>query len=139
MRIFPNSLLRSATLILVAFLFIAAGVTHFTNPDFFLEIVPPYLPAPLLLVYVSGVFEILGGLGVLVPRYRRLAGFGLLLLLVAVFPANIYMALNPEQFPEASLTALYTRLPLQFLFAWLVWFAACSEQSQSFPPKQNTS
>jgi len=103
----------------VGIFFIIVGVTHFTNPDFFLSIVPPYLPAPLALVYVSGCFEILGGLGVMLPATRTLAGYGLLALLVAVYPANIHMAMNPDIPPAA----LYGRLPIQFVFAWVVWWA----------------
>lgn len=114
---------RKLGLYIVAAFFVGVGITHFTNPDFFVAIVPPYLPAPLTLVYVSGVCEILGGLGVLVPATRRLAGYGLLALLVAVYPANIHMAMNPEQFPEIAPAALYARLPLQFVFAWAVWWA----------------
>ncbi len=116
-------------LFLVAFFFTGAGVMHFTSPTFFVAIVPPYLPAPEMLVAVSGVFEILGGLGVLIPATRRWAGYGLLALLVAVYPANIHMALHPEQFPDMSPTSLYVRLPFQFVFAALVWFGACSPKS----------
>ena len=75
-----------------ALFFVAVGVTHFTHPAFFLKIMPPALPAHLALVYLSGAFEILGGLGLLVPRTRRFAGWGLIALLIAVFPANLYMA-----------------------------------------------
>lgn len=128
----PRTSIRSGALILVALIFIAAGVTHFTNPDFFVAIVPPYLPAPLTLVYISGLFEILGGLGVLYPPTRRWAGIGLILLLIAVFPANVYMALNPELFTELSpAIGLYIRLPLQLLLGWFVWVAAISEKSQT--------
>jgi uncharacterized membrane protein len=113
---------RKFGLYIVAAFFVGVGITHLTNSDFFVAIVPPYLPAPLMLVYVSGVFEVLGGIGVLVPATRQLAAYGLLALLVAVYPANIYMAMNPEQFPDIAPAALYARLPLQFLFAWLVWW-----------------
>ncbi len=116
-------------LVLVAVLFVAVGVRHFTHPDFFIAIVPPYLPAPAALVYVSGFFEILGGIGVLVPATRKWAGYGLLALLVAVYPANIHMALNPDQFPDMTPTALWVRMPFQFVFAALVWFGACSPKS----------
>jgi uncharacterized membrane protein len=108
---------------LLAAAFIYVGVGHFTGPEFFVAIVPPYLPEPLLLVYASGVAEIAGGVGVLVPRLRRLAGWGLLALLVAVYPANIHMALHPELFPQMTPAALYGRLPFQFLFAAWVWWA----------------
>ena len=118
-------------LVLVAILFTLVGIRHFTSPEFFTAIVPPYLPSPLALVYISGVAEIAGGIGVLVPATRRWAGYGLLALLVAVYPANIHMALNPDQFPDMSPTALWVRLPFQFVFAAMVWFAACSPGSQS--------
>lgn len=112
---------RIALLLLAAF-FVSAGVSHFTNEAFFVRIVPPWLPAPLLAVQLSGVAEIAGGVGVLIPRLRRLAGFGLLALLVAVYPANVHMALHPELFPEMTPTALYVRLPLQFVaMAWVWW------------------
>ncbi len=98
---------------------IGVGITHFTNPDPFVRIVPALLPAPLLLVYVSGVFEILGGLGLLIPRVRLYAAWGLIALYVAVFPANINMALNHIQLDPAHPIpewAAWGRLPFQFLF-----------------------
>ena len=73
-------------------------------------------PLHLEAVYLSGLFEILGGVGVLIARTRSIAGWGLLALLIAVYPANIYMALRPEAFPDIPLFALYFRLALQFLF-----------------------
>jgi uncharacterized membrane protein len=73
-------------------------------------------------VYLSGVLEVLGGLAVLVPGIRGLAGWGLIFLLVAVYPANVHMALHPELFPSMSTFALYARLPLQLVFiAWAYW------------------
>ena len=131
MEFLPPSLPRKAGLLAVAAFFCFAGVGHFTNAGFFVAIVPPYLPAPLALVYISGVFELLGGLGVLHPSTRRLAGFGLLALLLAVYPANIHMALHPTDFPEMPAAALYSRLPLQFVFAAIVWWTACSSGSQT--------
>ena len=77
---------------------------------------PPIFPLHLEAVYLSGLFEILGGVGVLIARTRSIAGWGLMALLIAVYPANIYMALTPEAFPDISLFALYFRLALQFLF-----------------------
>lgn len=119
----PARISQRIALFVVAFFFTYAGVSHFTNPAFFVAIMPPYLPAHLELVYLSGVFEILGGLGVLVPATRRLAGYGLLALLVAVYPANIHMAMNPSQFPDLAAAALYARLPMQLVFAAIVWWA----------------
>ncbi len=101
--------------VLFAILFISAGILHFTNPDFFVRIVPPILPAPLFIVYLSGVFEIALGILLLVPKFSRFAAFGLIALLIAVFPANIYMALNPQTFADYNPLMLYLRLPIQFL------------------------
>ena len=109
--------------VLFAILFITAGILHFINPDFFVRIVPPVLPAPLFIVYLSGFFEIVLGILLLIPKFSRRAAFGLIALLIAVFPANIYMALNPQNFAEYNPLALYLRLPIQFLLmAWAFWF-----------------
>ena len=109
--------------------FAAAGINHFINPQFYLKMMPPVLPAPLFLVYVSGVFEILFGVLLLIPRFSRAAARLLIALLIAVFPANIYMAMNPEMFPEFSQAALYFRLPLQLiLIAWAFWFTRRNEE-----------
>jgi uncharacterized membrane protein len=118
----------------LAIFFFGAGANHFVNPDFFVGIMPPYLPAHLELVYLSGLLEILGGVAVLAPGLRTSAGWGLIILLLAVFPANLHMALNPESFPDASRLALYSRLPVQALFiAWAYW-ATRPEPSPSFEP-----
>ena len=109
--------------VLFAILFITAGILHFTTPDFFLRIVPPILPAPLFIVYLSGVFEIALGILLLIPKFSRLAAYGLIALLIAVFPANIYMALNPQTFADYNPLMLYLRLPIQFLLIfWAYWF-----------------
>ena len=115
---------KSAARAVLAMFMIAIGAVHFVAPVGFVQIVPKALPAPLLLVYVSGVFEVLGGVGILVPRTRRLAGCGLIALYVAVFPANINMAMNHIEpvgthIPEA---VYWLRLPLQLvLIAWAWW------------------
>jgi uncharacterized membrane protein len=104
---------------LLALLFVAAGVNHFVNPDFYTKIMPPYLPRHYELVLLSGVFEVLGGVGLLIPRFRRAAAWGLIGLLVAVFPANVHMALHPELHPNIPPALLWARLPLQAVFvAW---------------------
>ena len=104
----------------LAMLFVLAGIWHFVHPATYLAIMPPWLPQPLALIYVSGVFEILGGLGLLPARTRRIAGWGLLALLVAVFPANLYMALIHEQLGIPGWIA-WGRLPLQLPLMWWVW------------------
>jgi uncharacterized membrane protein len=98
------------------------GVLHFVAPAPFVSIVPSFLPAPYVLVIVSGFFEILGGVGLLVPRVRRAASFGLVALYLSVFPANINMVLHPELGQGLPLWSLWARLPFQVLFiAWALW------------------
>ncbi len=103
------------------------GVLHFTATERFVRIVPRYLPAPEALVLVSGIFEIAGGIGLLLPRTRRLAGLGLILLYVAVFPANLNMAMNEVQADPAHPVpswALWARLPFQALFMWVAYWTS---------------
>jgi uncharacterized membrane protein len=103
--------------------FVVAGSLHFLYPSTYARIVPPTFGHAKTLVYVSGVCEILGGFGVLLSPLRKAAGVGLIALLIAVFPANLYMALHPALFATiASPVALDARLPLQaVLIAWVYW------------------
>jgi uncharacterized membrane protein len=103
--------------------FMAAGAMHFLAPHAYRRIMPPYIPAPGLMVYASGVAEIAGGVGLLSARLRRPAGWWLITTLVAVFPANVHMALHPEAFPQVpgGAASLWARLPLQAMFiAWVL-------------------
>ena len=115
---------------LLAVGFIAAGANHFRDPAFYLAIMPPYLPWPGPLVAISGLCEIAGGIGILIPATRRAAGYGLIALLVAVFPANLYMAMSNAQPPGVHLSewALWARLPLQIIFIAWVWAVALRER-----------
>jgi uncharacterized membrane protein len=112
--------------LLLAALFYFAGAMHFVAPTPYIAIVPPWLPNAPLLVIISGVCEILGGLGVLLPQTRRLAGWGLIALLVAVYPANIQMLQLAYANRGTTLwkVALWLRLPLQLMMLWWVWRAA---------------
>jgi uncharacterized membrane protein len=102
--------------------FAGAGVNHFVMPGAYERIVPPSLKSRARgVVVLSGVAEIAGGLGVLLPWTRRPAGLGLIALLAAVFPANLYMARSPERFRRIPRFALYARLPLQPLMMWWAW------------------
>lgn len=125
----PSSRPRQLALLLLAAFYVAAGVNHFVNPEYYVAIMPPYLPWHHELVWLSGVFEVLGGLGVLPVATRSAAGFGLVALLVAVYPANVHMALHPEPYVASGvpLFALYLRLPLQFLLMAWAWWATRPE------------
>lgn len=108
---------------LAALFFIFAGIAHFVKPHFYEQIVPPGFPSRKMLVIVSGFAEIAGGIGLLIPSLRRLAGWGLVVLLIAIFPANLYMAFHPARFGMAP-WILWARLPFQFIFLGWVWWVA---------------
>ena len=106
---------------------IGAGTMHFMNPKFYMMIMPPYLPFHLGLVYLSGFFEVLLGVLLLVPRFTRLAAWGIFALLIAVFPANIYLYQNQELL-QASSMVHFVRLPLQaVLLLWAYWHTRPSD------------
>ena len=112
--------MRRSRLFLAGF-FVVAGAAHFARPLTYLKIMPPYIPFPMAMIYISGAAEILLGLLVLPQQTRKMAGWGLILLLIAVFPANIYLALHPEIFPNIPAWAEWLRLPFQALFIFWVW------------------
>ncbi len=103
--------------------FFFGGIGHFVMTDFFVSIVPPWVPWPEAAVYVSGVFELLGAFGILVQRFRSLAGIGLCLLTLAVTPANVHMWLHPELFPDFPEPLLTVRLVIQVLFLGCIWWS----------------
>lgn len=105
---------RAISKFMLAFFLISAGSMHFAKPDFFIKIMPPYLPFPEQLVLISGVCEILLGILLLIPRCSRLAAWGIIALLVAVFPANVYLYQNQGLLPASPIIHLL-RLPLQGL------------------------
>ena len=113
-------------LVLQAIFYAVAGALHFAMPGPYTKVMPPYIPQPLMMVRISGLFEILGGLGLLIPATRRAAAWGLVALLVAVFPANLYMAMQPAAAGALSIPAVmrWGRLPLQPLLIW--WVLWCS-------------
>lgn len=112
------------TRIVLSIIFIFIGILHFIYTDVFALIVPPPIPK-IEAVYISGVFEILGGTCLLINKYKKLAGYGLILLLIAVFPANIYMAIKNIQIGGILNNQLlqWIRLPFQFVLIWLVYWS----------------
>jgi uncharacterized membrane protein len=125
---------KSVVRLLVAVAMVSVGITHFTNPDPFVGIVPRWLPAPLVLVYVSGFFEVLGGAGLLVRRVQVAAAWGLVALYVAVFPANLNMAVNHiHQLGTTTVPewGLWVRLPFQAVFIGVAyWLSRTPRPSQ---------
>src|SRR5450755_798263 len=103
--------LRALSKYVLALFMIGAGTLHFIQPDFYVKIMPPYLPLHLELVYLSGFFEIVLGLLLIAPRFSRLAAWGIIALLIAVFPANIYLYQHQEILPAPEFVHLL-RLPL---------------------------
>lgn len=110
----------------LAVAFVLAGANHFRSPENYLAMMPPWLPAHELLNHISGAAEIAGGVGLLIPRVRQAAAIGLILLLIAVFPANLHVALNGWPGMDFPRWVLITRLPFQLLFiAWVIF--SCPE------------
>jgi len=107
--------------VVMGVVYVAAGVNHFLSPRMYEGIMPDYLPAHHELVLLSGAAEIAGGVGVLMPRTRRAAAWGLVALLVAVMPANVWMVQHHERYPGIPLWALWVRLPLQGVLVWWAW------------------
>lgn len=113
--------IKSISKYLLAIFMIVAGTMHFMNPAFFLKIVPPYLPLHKELVLVSGVCEMLLGILLLIPRTSHLAAWGIVALLIAVFPANVYLYQHQDILPASPIVHLL-RLPLQGVFIlWAYW------------------
>ena len=110
-----------------AIMFTFTGITHIISPEIFLKIMPSFIPEPILMVYVSGVFEILGGIGLLIAKLKRLAATGLIILLIAIFPANIYAANTGIAPGEAFFMGswyLWFRLLFQPVYIWWVWWSS---------------
>lgn len=106
----------------VVLFFLLGGIGHFVATDFFVAIMPPYLPWHREIVWVSGAVELVLALALLVPHWRPTVGRLLILLIALVSLANVHMAMNPELFPQIPKWALYLRLVLQVALVWLVWW-----------------
>ena len=116
------SIVKNSSIAFASLFYVLVGIQHFANAQWFVQIVPPYLPYPLPLVYISGLFEIALGLMLLIPPLRSIAGWGLILLLIAVFPANIYVAQTNGEAMNTTPLMAWGRLPLQFVFIAIAYW-----------------
>jgi uncharacterized membrane protein len=126
--------MRSALRKLAGPFFIGAGALHFVRPEPYRAIMPPYVPAPDVMVALSGVAEAAGGAGLLVPRARRWSAWWLVATLIAIFPANVHMALHPERYARhvpGGRVGLYLRLPFQLVF--IAWVLGAAKEPEPEP------
>ena len=120
------NIIAKITILITSIFYINVGIKHFLDPNWFLHIIPPYLNCiGLELVYISGFFEVVLGILILIPKYRKIGAYGIILLLIAVYPANIYLAFNHE--PQeligiSSFAASWIRLPIQFILIFIAYF-----------------
>ena len=114
--------IKYLSLMVMGIFYISIGISHFTSPIWYVQIVPPYLPYKLELVYISGLFEILFGGMLFFRKTRFLAGWGLILLLIAVYPANIYLAQTNGAAMNTTPLIAWGRLPVQFIFVGLAYW-----------------
>ena len=117
-----NKNIRLFSIIIMSIFYVSVGVNHFTIPEWFLQIVPPWLPYKLELVYISGFLEIIFGVMLLIPATRFYAAWGLILLLIAVYPANIYLAQTNGAAMNTTPLVAWGRLPFQFVFIALAYW-----------------
>lgn len=126
MRATPPAWRSRAALAFVFLWFLLGGLAHFAFTEAEMRIVPPWVPLPRMAVLLSGALELAGAAGLLWPRTRRVAAWGLFALTVAVTPANVHMLQQADQFPQVPVWALVLRLPLQLLLLWVIWRVAAA-------------
>ena len=117
-----KSKIKTLSIIIMTLFYTMAGTNHFINPDWYVRIVPPILPFKTAIVYISGILEIILGTLLIFPKRRFIASWGLILLLVAVYPANIYVALTNGEVMDTTPLIAWGRLPFQFVFIGLAYW-----------------
>jgi uncharacterized membrane protein len=118
-----------ASLVVQSVFYVASGINHFWHPNFYLHIMPDHYAHPLPLVELSGVAEILGGVGLLVPVTRRFSAVGIAAMLVVFFDVHIFMLRHAARFPEVPGWVLWARIPLQFLLIASALY--CARQTEA--------
>ena len=114
--------IKTISIIIMSLFYIMAGTNHFINLDWYVRIVPPILPFKTAIVYISGILEIILGSLLIFPKTRFIAGWGLIILLVAVYPANIYVALTNGEAMDITPLIAWGRLPFQFVLIGLAYW-----------------
>jgi len=114
--------IKTISIIIMSLFYIMAGTNHFINPNWYVRIVPPILPFKTAIVYISGILEIILGSLLIFPKTRFIAGWGLIILLVAVYPANIYVALTNGEAMDITPLIAWGRLPFQFVLIGLAYW-----------------
>ena len=114
--------IKTISIIIMSLVYIMAGTNHFINPDWYVRIVPPIFPFKTAIVYISGILEIILGSLLIFPKTRFIAGWGLIILLVAVYPANIYVALTNGEAMDITPLIAWGRLPFQFVLIGLAYW-----------------
>ena len=117
-----KSKIKTLSIIIMSLFYIGVGTNHIINPNWFVRIIPPILPFKIAIVYISGIFEIILGSLLIFPRTRYIAGWGLIILLLAVYPANIYVALTNGEAMDTTPMIAWGRLPFQFVFIGLAYW-----------------
>lgn len=123
---------------LLGIMFFGAGVYHFVNPMMYVRMMPDYLPLHLELVYLSGAIEIALAILFFIPRFHRLAAWGMIGLMVAVFPAHIHMYMHPDRYPEIPHIALMLRIPMQGVLIWWAWLYTRSPETSEISHSRST-
>ena len=127
-----SSFLKMLALYPLAFFFVLAGARHFITPEYYMKLMPSYLPAHLILIYTSGFFAILGGVGLMIPRLKSFSAWGLMVLLLAVLPANINMWTNNIELPNALTPNWYILLRILLQFILIGWLFILAENQKDF-------
>jgi uncharacterized membrane protein len=123
---------KSVLRYVMAAFYVWAGVNHFARPDFYLNLMPAYIPLHTELVYLSGIVEIVLGVLVAIPRTAALAAWGIILMLIAFLPVHVHMLVNNHLYPEAPTSVLWLRFPIQALFIlWAYWYTGRSERGRT--------
>ena len=117
-----KSKIKTLSIIIMSLFYIGVGTNHIINPNWFVRIIPPILPFKVAIVYISGIFEIILGSLLIFPKTRFIAGWGLIILLLAVYPANIYVALTNGEAMDTTPMIAWGRLPFQFVFIGLAYW-----------------